>query len=86
MAVCRNTGPGLDLKQVAASLVMSGVTLEPKRIAGLDELDRQEWLPPSVHSQIGNMMLDTMGFDACDRRRRLGAEAVIARLQEQLRS
>ena len=80
-AAVRPGGPGFDPIILAEGLVSAGVALEPETIAGLDLLGRPASLPPSVASLLGNAMLDAMGLSARGGRARLGAAAVIERLQ-----
>lgn len=83
-AAIRPGGPRFDPIVLAEGLVSAGVALEPEAIAGLDLLERPPSLPPSVASLFGNAMLDAMGLSARGGRARLGAAAVIERLQHHL--
>ena len=68
----------LSPSELASALVATGVTLEPERIAGLEQFDRPEEAPDSVYSQLGNAMLDMMGLSARNCRHRLGLAQVTA--------
>lgn len=77
----RSAGTQLTPDQLASALVSTGVTLEPERLAGLEQLDRPAATPASVYSQLGNAMLDVMGTSARNCLYRLGVTAVSERLQ-----
>ncbi len=80
----RPDGPCWGPRQLASALVATGVTLAPRRIPGLDRLDRPETLPLSVYSQVGNAMLDRLGLSARACRNRLGIDPVVACVERSL--
>lgn len=80
-AVLRAAGPHLAPTLVAKGLVAAGASLAPERIDGLDHLDRPATQPPSIASMLGNALLDMSGFTARHCRRRIGAAALIERMQ-----